>query len=119
MTTVDEFCDAHGMGEINKIDAVVERWVHKREVDEFLATSVGTGVLLADLICGDGLQDSISPELYAGFTALMKDKAASYTAVRQILLEKLNQGDSSVRGLISPHFPDELSDFGMQFAPTL
>ncbi len=101
MTTVDEFCDAHGMGEINKIDAVVERWVHKREVDEFLATSVGTGVLLADLICGDGLQDSISPELYAGFSELMKDKAASYTAVRQILLEKLNQGDSSVRGLIS------------------
>lgn len=101
MTAVDEFCNAHGTGEINKIDAVVEQWVHERDVDEFLETPVGSGVVLGDLICGDGLQDSISPELYEGFSELMKDKAASYTAVRQILLEKLGHGDASVRGLIS------------------
>lgn len=100
MSVIDRFCEVHGPSPIT-IGDIVRRWIHEREVDDFLATPVTAGVLLGDLICGDGLQDQISPQLLAGFHDLMGEKADSFDAVRRILLEKLDRGEAAVRGIIS------------------
>ena len=100
MSAIDEFCEVHGPS-ANEIADVVRCWIHEREVDDFLATPLTAGVLLGDLICGDGLQDQISPQLLRGFSKLMGERADTYDAVRRILLEKLDSGDASVRGIIS------------------
>ena len=101
MSAIEDFRRTHGTGENRKVDDIVRQWVHEKEVDDFLGTPVTAGVLLGDLLCGDGLQDQISPDLLKGFSELMGDKADSYDAVRQNLLEKLAAGDSSVGGLIN------------------
>jgi hypothetical protein len=98
---IDDFCALHGGGERKRIDSLVARWISERELDSMLQTQVSAGVILGDLLVGDGLLDQVSPELRQAFADLMGEKADSYNEVRQILLEKLENGDSSVFGLVN------------------
>lgn len=100
MSAIEEFCSSHDTGKQNA-DNIFRQWVHEKEVDSFLTTPVTGGVLVGDLLCGDGLEDQVSPELLEACSDLMKEKADSFDEVRQILLEKLENGDASVRGWIS------------------
>ena len=96
MSAIDDFCHGHGNGTLCKIEETVQGWVHEKEVDDLLETQVGDGVLLGDLLSGDGLQDQVSPDLLKGFSELMKGKVNSYDDVRRILLEKLDKNEASV-----------------------
>ncbi|MDD3021336.1 MAG: hypothetical protein PHX61_10250 [Alphaproteobacteria bacterium] len=77
------------------------RWLLEREVKEFLAYSVGGGVVLGDLLLGGGVRGQISPELLNGFQNLMGEKADSIAEIETLLLDKLIAGDDSVMGMIS------------------
>jgi hypothetical protein len=98
---IEAFCARHGRGEQKRIESVVGRWNRERELDALLHTHVGAGVILGDLLVGDGLLDQVSPELKDAFSELMGEKADSFNKVRQILLDKLENGDSSVLGLVN------------------
>ena len=101
MSAIENFCRAYDAGTIRNTDEIIHQWVREKEVDDFLTTSVTGGVLIGDLLCGDGLEDQISPDLLKACSDLMGEKAGSFNAVRQILLEKLEKGDASVSGWIS------------------
>jgi len=101
MSDIEEFCRSHDAGTNRNTDDIIRQWVHEREVDDFLGTPVTAAVLIGDLLCGDGLEDQISPDLLKACSDLMGEKAGSFDAVRQMLLEKLENGDGSVHGWIS------------------
>ena len=101
MTTIAEFYDSYSGGPTQSCRTICERWDKDEELDNLLQTAVGAGVVLGDLLVGDGLNDQISPELLDGFAELMGQKADSYDEVRTILLDKLQDGDSAVFGLIN------------------
>ena len=48
-------------------------------------------VVVGYVLCGDGLEDQVSPDLLKACSSLMKEKADSFDEVRQILLEKLEK----------------------------
>ena len=101
MITIGEFCDRYSGSPTQSFKAICDRWDKEEELDNLLQSSVGSGVILGDLLVGDGLNDQISPELLYGFTGLMGQKADSYPEVRNILLDKLQDGDRAVFGLIN------------------
>lgn len=80
---------------------IAARWERQEELDRLLATPVAGGMTLGDMMVGDGLRDQISPELLEAFHQLMGGKAQSYDQVRQILLDRLEDGPASVLGMIS------------------
>ena len=101
MVTISEFYDRYSDGPTQSFRTICDRWDKEEELDGLLQTSVGAGVVIGDLLVGDGLNDQISPELLGGFAGLMRQKADSYDEVRSILQDKLQDGDSSVFGLIN------------------
>jgi len=101
MMTMAEFYDRYSDGTTQSFKSICYGWDKEEELDNLLQSSVGSGVVLGDLLVGDGLNDQISPELLDGFAELMGQKADSYDEVRNILLDKLQDGDSAVFGLIN------------------
>ena len=101
MITRAEFYERYSGGPVQSFRTIGERWEKEEELDGLLQSSVGAGVVLGDLMVGDGLNDQISPELLDSFSKLMGQKADSYHEVRDILLDKLHDGDSAVFGLIN------------------
>jgi len=83
------------------IKEIIHHWVLEKEVDDFLGTTIMGGMLIADVMIGDGLLDTVSPEVREGFTKLMGEKTDTYYEIKKIILEKAKKGDASVRGLIS------------------
>jgi hypothetical protein len=83
------------------IDAVVRRWVTRREVRDFLGMPILAGVTTLDLLMGDQLVDTLSPEVKHAFKTLMEVKADSRAEVERLILEKIERGDESVRGLMN------------------
>lgn len=98
---IRDFCELHGKERLKSIQKLMLQWAQERELDKLLHTQVAAGVVLGDLLVGDGLIDKVSPELRDAFATLMKEKADSYHDVRMILLEKLENGDASVLGLVN------------------
>lgn len=99
---MEEFYAAFSKGGNNKrIDDLANKWDREKFADDFLGTPVLGGVVLADILMGDGLRDQISSDLLLGFWDLMGEKADTYDKVRNLLLEKLENGGSSVNGLIN------------------
>ena len=101
MKTISEFYDRYSDGPTQSFRTICARWDIEEELGNLLQTAVGAGVLLGDLLVGDGLNDQISPELLDGFAELMGQKADSYDEIRNILLDKLQDGNSAVFGLIN------------------
>jgi hypothetical protein len=103
MRTIHEFLEKHKLCESKPINLTIKKWVNEKKVDDFLFHSVGGGIIVADLLLGDGLidQDAIAPEVLAGFKNLMKEKADSLEEVRAIFFEKMNNGEESLAGLIN------------------
>lgn len=101
MVTMDEFGWRHSDAANGSMEMLAERWERESQLDQLLNTSVGGGVTLGDLMIGDGLRDQVSPELFDAFHALMGEKIQSYDHVRQILLDRLEDGPASVFGMIN------------------
>ncbi len=80
---------------------VFSHWTLEREVRDFLAFSVGGGVVLSDLLINGDPEGKISSELLHGFQKLMGDKANTLPEIMSILTEKLSLGDESVLGMIN------------------
>ena len=101
MITIAEFYDRYSNSFTQSFRTICVEWDKEDELGDLLQTAVGGGAVLGDLLVGDGLNDQISPELLDGFAKLMGQKADSYDEVRSILLDKLQDGDSAVFGLIN------------------
>ena len=101
MTTIAQFQAKYSGKPTQSFRKIAARWEREKELGDLLQTAVGAGVVLGDLLAGDGLNDQISPELLAGFAELMGQKADSYDEVRSILLDKREAGDNSVVGLVN------------------
>ncbi len=101
MITIAEFYDRYSDGPPQSFRTLCDTWDKEEELENLLHTAVGAGVVLGDLLVGDGLNDQVSPELLYGFAKLMGQKADSYHEVRNILLDRLQDGDSAVFGLIN------------------
>jgi len=98
---IKTFIEQNKLDDDSNTQAILEDWSKQKEVDTMLGVTITGGVTLGDALIGDGLNDQISDELYAGFKSLMGDKITSYDDVRNILVEKIELGDSSVLGLIN------------------
>lgn len=100
--TIDEFCARHAGTTTRSIDDLVDVWGRERErdVDALLHAHVGAGVVLRDVLVGDGIVGQVGPELREAFAGLMGEKADTYDKVRRILWKKLKAGDESVVGLV-------------------
>ena len=97
---IEDFCRLNKTTTKN-VEWFVKKWVYEKQVNDLLGTTIAGGIALGDLLVGDGLRDQISPELYNGFKELMGDKADSFDKVRELLVEKLEKGASSVLGLVN------------------
>lgn len=96
-----EFCQLHRRAPVQPIAQLANRWEREAQLDQLLGTSVAAGLTLGDLMVADGLRDRVSPELFHAFHALMGEQADSYDQVRQILIERLEDGPASVLGMIN------------------
>jgi hypothetical protein len=83
------------------IDAIVRRWIAQREVRDFLGMPILAGGTMLDLLMGDQLVDTLSPDAKQAFKALMGVKAESRAEVERLILDKLERGDESIRGLMN------------------
>jgi hypothetical protein len=87
------------------IQEVVRRWSVERHVDEFLRTNLMPGVMIADLFMGDSLHLADRPPMPEGvqkaFSNLMGEKANSYEEVRSLIVDKIENGEHSVIGLMN------------------
>ena len=121
MRTIEEFYERYSDGPTQSFRNICELWDKEEELDKLLHGAVVPGVVLGDLLVGDGLNDQISSELLDGFANLMGQKADSYDEVRRILREKLEDGDNAVFGLINKikgqigenEFTQEAQDAGL------
>lgn len=83
------------------IEAIVRRWVAEKEVRDFLGATVIAGVTVADLMTGDRLVDTLSPDVKGAFRNLMGPGADTREEIERLILEKIELGDASVLGLIN------------------
>jgi hypothetical protein len=83
------------------IESVAQRWVVEKEVRDFLGTTVMAGATVVDLMIGDRLVDTISPEVKGAFENLMGSVADSREEIEHLILEKIEIGDKSVFGLMN------------------
>jgi hypothetical protein len=83
------------------IETVVRRWIAEKQVRDFLGMTVLASVTVADLIIGDRLLDTISPEVKEAFGNLMGAIADSREEIERLILDKVDIGDTAVVGLIN------------------
>lgn len=100
MTTIDHFVEAYH-GDARPVDEVIDRWVLEKRVADFLGAGILGGVMIADLMVGDRLVDTISPDVKAGFFHLMGDQAATREEVAQIIIQKAADSREAVVGLMN------------------
>lgn len=84
-----------------KSESIFECWDKEKRIDELLNSSIAPGIVLFDVLHGDGVLDQIKPELKKAFQDLMGDKADTYEEIRAVLLKKIELGDKSVMGMIN------------------
>jgi len=98
--TIKEFYKKHKK-ESRPIKDIIRHWVLEKEVDDFLGAHVLGGILISDLLIGDGMRDQIPERMREAFESLMGQKADSYSEVRALLIEKAEKGEASLNGLIN------------------
>ena len=96
-----DFVDHYGQAPAGAASETASRWAREREADRLLNEPIAGGVVLGDLLIGDGALDQVSPELRRAFGDLMGDRARTYDDVRNLLVEKLRDGDRAMVGLVN------------------
>jgi len=87
MTTIDQFCQKHGPI-TRSINDIIDRWVLEKQVRDFLSAKILGGIMVVDLLVGDGLVDNIPPDVKTAFVHLMGVHAETRAQVEQLILEK-------------------------------
>jgi hypothetical protein len=98
---ISDFVDRHSSDTILPSQLLLKKWEQEAQLDQMLAAQIGNGIILGDILIGDGLIDQVSSDLLDAFSKLMGNKANTYDEVREHLLNKLESGDKSVLGLIN------------------
>jgi len=89
-TSIEEFANKYGNSEGD--DSIFYRW----KADDLLQSAIGPGVVLADLIHEDGLNDQVSEELRDAFRNLTGGEVSSYQQARERIAEALQEGGGEV-----------------------
>lgn len=101
---IDEFCSRFG-SDVRSIDAVAVQW-NAYEIDQMLSKLddevIGSALIVGDALHGDGIRDQIPKQLRDAFAGLMKEKADTYKAMRQILSEKIRNSDGEFLSFDDP-----------------
>lgn len=92
----EKYCDSSRL-----IECTVRRWIAERRVNDFLGAQIMAGVTISDLMIGDGLVDTISPEVKEAFHNLMGSGFETRDQIKELILEKMERGNDSVRGLMN------------------
>jgi len=83
-------------------EELFEKWSIENEIDHFLKTQVGNGVLIADVLMNPDIRhDGVPSELLNGFSGLMHEKANTYEKVHGYLLDMARKGPESFHGLLN------------------
>jgi hypothetical protein len=97
---IQEFCKLHAKTNARPIAEIAKDWRSEGKPD-LLNPAITSGVVLADLLSGDGTLDQISPELVTAFSSLLGEAVDTPDEIRQVLLEKLANGDASAMGMVN------------------
>ncbi len=81
------------------ISDIINDWVTEKKVEDFLGMPYIGGVTVADMLVGDGLTDTIPPEVLEAFKGIMGEKADTYQEVKAIIVDKVQKGEASIEGL--------------------
>src|SRR5262245_17401740 len=98
--TIDEFA-AKYPATGRSAETVVRRWVIEKKVRDFLGLPALGGVTIADLLLGDKLVDTLSPEVREAFSHLMEGAADTRAEIERLLVEKIDLGGGALLGLIN------------------
>lgn len=86
---IEDFQEAHGPGASDSSE-IFRRW----KADRLLNESVAGGVILADLIEEDGLNDQVSEEVLDAFRNLTGGEVETYEEARNRIAEQIGSGES-------------------------
>lgn len=99
--TIQEFAERHAGTNTRAIAHVARDWQAERLTRDFLGTPIAAGVLMGDLLLGDGIGDSLSTRTRAAFEELMRARADSRSEVLALIREKYDVSEESLRGLLN------------------
>ena len=86
---IDEFAETHEHDRSGEAGDIFRKW----KADRLLHASLGNGVILADLIHGDGLNDEVPDEVVDAFHNLTGGEVDSYAEARTRIAEQLREHD--------------------------
>lgn len=90
--SIDEFEDKHDKGTISDSSEVFRKW----KADRLLNESVAGGVILADLIHEDGLNDQVPEEVLRAFRNLTDGEVSTYEEARDRIAGQIGPGGDGV-----------------------
>lgn len=96
---IEEFSIQYGYEPLKKIDILVDKWEWEKEVDGLIDDVTGSGIIVGDILIGDGIRDQISKPLLEGFSELQGDKVGTFDKVRERLVEVDERGRASLLAL--------------------
>jgi len=83
------------------MEEISKKWTREKKIDDFLGSSIFTGLMIEDALAGDSLLDRLNPEVREAFGNLMGEKADTFSEIRKLILEKDQTSQASVDGLIN------------------
>ena len=98
--SAEKFLSKYGRAK-STISDLSRRWLIEKRVDDFLGTEVAAGVVIADVLQGDGMVDAIPEDVQRAFSLVIDKKADTLAEIREGLIERLDRGDDAIRGLMS------------------
>ena len=90
--TADEFISKHDSTDTSHASTIFSRW----KADRILNEAIGGGVILSDLIHGDGLGDQVSEDVLEAFHNLTGGKVHTYEQARERITEQLAENGGNV-----------------------
>jgi hypothetical protein len=100
MTTIEQFAEKHG-AKARPIGEVVDRWILEKRIGDFLGTEVFGGIMIADLMVGDRLVDTVPPDVKDAFSHLMGAEVATRAEIERLIVEKAHNSREAVMGLMN------------------
>ena len=82
-------------------ESIRRQYKKQKEVDALLGVIISEGRTLIDHLMSEDLKDQISATLYTGFMGMIGHNINSYDALRNSLLARIENGESSGLGLIN------------------
>lgn len=94
-----EFLDTHASAS-RSIEAVVDRWVAEKKVDEFLAGEITGGLTVGQALLESGSAAGLPSEMRDDLTELWEGDFGTLRELRDRLVERVARGDGSAEELL-------------------